>query len=79
MQTFTIEVSDTVADKIMWLLNNFKNDVKIIKENNKQSTHISKKNLDSEIAQRVAQVKSREIETKPLSDLASIRQRYVHS
>ncbi len=30
MQSFTIEVNDTVADKILWLLDSFKNDVKVI-------------------------------------------------
>jgi len=31
MQTITIEVNDTIADKILWLLDNFKKDVKIVK------------------------------------------------
>jgi hypothetical protein len=31
MQTFKIEVNDNIADKILWLLSSFKNDVKIEK------------------------------------------------
>jgi len=79
MQTFTIEVNDNIADKILWLLSSFKNDVKIIKDSD---THINqsssiKKNLDNEIAHRVAQIQSGEVETKALSDLKWVRERYV--
>jgi hypothetical protein len=79
MQTFTIEVNDNIADKILWLLNSFKNDVKIIKEGDTDITPSGsiKKNLDNEIAQRVAQIQSGEVETKALSDLTWIRERYV--
>jgi len=31
VQTYQIQISDTVADKILWLLNSFKDDVKIKK------------------------------------------------
>ncbi|MFP4485931.1 MAG: hypothetical protein ACLFOC_03155 [Campylobacterales bacterium] len=31
MQTFKLEVSDNISDKILWLLNSFKNDVKVQK------------------------------------------------
>jgi len=30
MQSFTIEVNDSIADKILWLLDSFKSDVKVI-------------------------------------------------
>lgn len=29
MKAFKIEVNDNIADKILWLLNSFKNDVKV--------------------------------------------------
>lgn len=35
MQTFQLEVSDNISDKILWLLNSFKNDIKIKKIKNR--------------------------------------------
>ncbi|MEA3315486.1 MAG: hypothetical protein U9Q30_06505 [Campylobacterota bacterium] len=37
MQTFQLEVNDNISDKILWLLNSFKNDVKITKIDNTNS------------------------------------------
>ena len=31
MQSYQLEVNDNISDKILWLLSNFKNDVKIKK------------------------------------------------
>jgi len=31
MQTIQLEVNDNILDKILWLLNSFKNDIKIKK------------------------------------------------
>ena len=47
MQTFQLEVNDTIADKILWLLNNFHNDVKI--------KRIPQEDNPDTIAQSVAQ------------------------
>lgn len=34
MQTYQLEVNDNISDKILWLLNSFKHDVKIKKIEN---------------------------------------------
>ncbi len=52
MQTFQVEVSDNIADKIVWLLSSFEDDIKIKKISNNienSADHISasvKKALD---------------------------------
>ena len=38
-----------------------------------------KNNLDEEILKRVAEIKSSKVETKPLSELSRLRDRYVQS
>jgi K+/H+ antiporter YhaU regulatory subunit KhtT len=38
-----------------------------------------KNNLDEEILKRVAEIKSSKVETKPLSELSWLRDRYVQS
>ena len=38
-----------------------------------------KNNLDEEILKRVNEIKSAKVETKPLSDLSWLRERYVQS
>ena len=42
MQSFTIEVNDNIADKILWLLDGFKNDVKVIPNNTDKLNSVAK-------------------------------------
>ncbi len=42
MQTFVIEVNDNIADKILWLLDSFKNDVKVIPNNTDKLNSVAK-------------------------------------
>jgi len=42
MQSFTIEVNDNIADKILWLLDSFKNDVKVIPNNTDKLNSVAK-------------------------------------
>jgi hypothetical protein len=47
MQSFTIEVNDNIADKILWLLDSFKNDVKVIPNNSNNKLDTITKSLNS--------------------------------
>jgi len=42
MQAYQLEVNDDISDKILWLLNSFKNDVKIKKIQLDDSTKVDK-------------------------------------
>lgn len=41
MQTFHLEVSDNISDKILWLLGSFKNDVKVKRISGDSSSEIN--------------------------------------
>jgi len=69
--TAVVEVNEQYVQK-------FNQFIKSIPENAIKLTLI-KNNLDEEIKKRINEVQNNKIETNPLCDLASMRERYVGS
>ncbi len=64
MQTFQLEVNDTIADKILWLLNNFHNDVKIKRIPQEKSADT----ISQSVAQGLKEAKLAETKKQPLEN-----------
>ncbi|MDO8453574.1 MAG: hypothetical protein Q7S59_03265 [Sulfurimonas sp.] len=70
MRTLTLEIqNDTLADRVIWMLNHFSSDGLIIKELEEEDTKIDTYHSISQAVNELNLVKSGKIKAKPVQDL----------
>lgn len=68
MKTLTLEIQDkTIADKILWMLQHFKNDGLVIKEENQSTSNLEKSIKQS--VNEINMVQNGTLKAKPVEDL----------
>lgn len=68
MMTLTLEIQDkTIADKILWMLQHFKNDGLVIKEENQSTSNLEKSIKQS--VNEINMVQNGTLKAKPVEDL----------